>query len=74
MIINMSEAQLNFDEIVESLIEGKIYSVTITKDGVPVAEMSTLKRNSKRIGAAKEELKDFNLSQEEFDSIKVEGF
>lgn len=74
MLINLNKAQEQFEEIVDSLTSGKIKSITITRDNVPVVEMTAIKAQSKRIGAAKEELKDYHLSQEEFDSIKIEGF
>ena len=44
-----------------------------SKTGKPVVEISN-KNASKRIGAAKNEIKDFDLDLDEFNSIEIDGF
>ena len=56
------------------IIDQKVDSIVITKNGKPVAQLNSVKPENKRIGAAKKEMSGFNISQEEFDSIKIEGF
>ncbi|MBO6280588.1 MAG: hypothetical protein J6M95_03305 [Bacilli bacterium] len=49
--------------------------IIISKNGKPVAQLTPiLKKNSKRIGIAKEEMKDFDMSLDDFNAIKTLDF
>ena len=57
------------------LIDGKEESITVSKNGKPVIQLVPIaKKNSKRIGAAKKEMQNFNLDLDEFNSISIEDF
>lgn len=68
MILDIKEVEKNFVDIVESLTNGNEKVVYLSIDGKPVAKMVPL-TNSKRVGAAKEEMKGFDISLEEFNGI-----
>ena len=75
MEINIYDAKTNFSKLIQSLIEGKEDVYIITKNGKPVVQMSLLsKKNSKRIGAAKKEMSNFDISLEDFNSIETLDF
>ena len=75
MEINLYNAKAQLSKIVQDLIDEKEDAIIITKNGKPVVEMkSIIKKNSKRIGAAKKEMAGFHISQEEFDSLVIEDF
>ena len=75
MEISICKARTKLSKLVQLLIDGKEDSITITKNGKPVVQLSPIsKKNSKRIGIAKNEMKDFNISLEEFNSISTEDF
>ena len=75
MKISISDAKINLCKIIQSLIDGKEETVVITKNGKPVVQMSLIsKKNSKRVGIAKKETGDFDISLEEFNSIPTADF
>ena len=75
MEINIYDAKTNFSKLIQALIDGKEELFIITKNGKPVAQMSTLtKKNNKRIGAAKKEMENFDISLEDFNSIETLDF
>ena len=75
MEINIYEAKSNFSKLVQSLIDGKEEVIIISKNGKPVVQMTTIaKKNSKRVGIAKKEMENFDISLEEFNSIEIDGF
>ncbi len=75
MELNLYEAKTNFSKIIQMLIDGKEESVTVMKNGKPVAQVTPFtKKNSKRIGAAKKEMKNFDISLEELNSIEILDF
>ena len=72
MGLNLYEAKTNFSKLVQFLIEGKEDSIVVKKNGKPVVQLTPItSKNSKRIGAAKKEMKDYDISLEEFNSIEV---
>ena len=75
MEINIYEAKSNFSKLVQSLIDGKEEVIIISKNGKPVVQMTTIaKKKSKRVGIAKKEMENFDISLEEFNSIEIDGF
>ena len=75
MELNLYEAKTNFSKLVQFLIEGKEDSIVVKKNGKPVVQLTPItSKNSKRIGAAKKEMKDYDISVEEFNSIEVMDF
>ena len=75
MEINIYEAKSNFSKLVQSLIDGKEEVIIISKNGKPVVQMTTIaKKDSKRVGIAKKEMENFDISLEEFNSIEIDGF
>lgn len=75
MEISIYEAKTNFSKLIQQLIDGKEEVIIISKNGKPVVQMSLLnKKNSKRVGIAKKEMKEVDISLEDFNSIPVEGF
>ena len=75
MELNIYETKTNFSRLVQLLIDGKEESITVSKNGTPVIQMVPIvKKNSKRIGAAKKEMEGFDISMEEFDAIPIGDF
>ena len=74
MKIVISEAEKQFENLVDLLIEGKEEEITLLKDGEPVIKLVPFKSRSKRIGAAKEEMNDFDLDLDKFNSISFDSF
>ncbi len=75
MEINIYDAKTHFSRIIQSLIDGHETEIIISKNGKPVAQIIPFcKKLNKRLGIAKEELRDFNLTQDEFDSIEIMDF
>lgn len=75
MEISLYDAKANFSKIIQDLIDEKEDVIIISKHGKPVVQMTLInKKNSKRIGAAKEEMKNCSLSLEEFNSIPIDDF
>ena len=75
MEINIYDAKTHFSKLIQDIIEQKEESIVITKNGKPVAQLISInKKNSKRVGAAKKELEDFDLSLEDFNSIPIDDF
>lgn len=75
MEVNIYDAKTNLSKIIQLLVDQKEDYVIISKNGKPLVKMVLLQdKNSKRVGIAKKELKDFDMSLEEFNSLDVEGF
>ena len=75
MEMSIYEAKTNFSKIIQSLIDGKEEVVIVSKNGKPVVQISLItKKNSKRVGIAKKEMKDFDISLEDFNSIPTLDF
>lgn len=70
MELSVSKAKNNLSKVIQSLMDGKEERIVITKNGKPVVQMTLYsKKDSKRIGIAKNEMKGFDMSLEEFNSI-----
>ena len=75
MEVNIYEAKTNLSKLIQYLIDEKEDSIIISKKGKPLVKMSLIENKStKRIGTAKKEMKDFDISLEDFNSLEVEGF
>ena len=75
MEISIYDAKTHLSSLIQQLIEEKEDIIYISKNGKPVVQL-TLVRNkkSKRLGAAKKEMKDFCLSLEDFNNIPIADF
>ena len=68
-------AKTYFSKLVQLLIDGKEDSIIVSKNGKPVIQLVPIsKKNSKRIGIAKKEMENFDISLEEFNAIPTEDF
>ena len=75
MELSLYETKTKFSKIVQLLIDGKEESITVCKNGKPVIQLIPIcKKNSRRIGAAKKEMANFDLSLEDFNSIEIGDF
>ena len=75
MEVSIYEAKTFFSKYVQQIIDGKEDIIIISKNGKPVVQLTPIsKKNSKRVGIAKKEMKDFDLSLEEFNSIPTLDF
>lgn len=70
MEINCSNKEITkaFDEIINK----KVDSVVITKEGKPVAKIVPIEeKKPKRLGLLKNEMGDYDISLEQFNSIEI---
>ena len=75
MVVNIYEAKANLSKIIQSLIDEKEEEIIISKNGKPVVQMTLYhKNNNKRVGIAKKELANFNLSLDDFNAIPIDDF
>lgn len=75
MEISVYDAKANFSKIIQALIDEKEEEIIVTKNGKPVVQMVLLsKKNSKRVGIAKKEMNDFDISLEDFNAIPTLDF
>ena len=75
MEISIYDAKTHLSSLIQSLVEEKEDVIYISKNGKPIVQITLIRqKNSKRIGAAKKEMKDFNLSLEEFNNIPIDDF
>ena len=73
MEVKLKDAMKKIDEIFDMLISGKEREIFIICNDNKMIKMSSIQSTrSKRIGTAKEEMKNFKISQEEFDSLKID--
>ena len=73
MELSIYEAKSNLSKVIQSLLDEKEDVVIITKNGKPVVQMTLInKRNNKRIGAAEKEMKEFDISVEDLNSIPID--
>ena len=73
MQIDIHDAEAQLSSLVQILLDRKEETIFISKDGKPIAKLSLIKQKNKRVGAAKEEMKNFDISLEEFNNIPI-GF
>jgi prevent-host-death family protein len=75
MEINIYDAKANFSKIIQMIADGTEDVIIISKNGKPTAQITRIaKKNSKRVGAAKKEMENFDITVESLDSIEIEDF
>ena len=75
MEISIYNAKTHLSNLIQQLIEEKEDVIYISKNGKPVVQLTLIRnKKSKRLGAAKKEMKDFDLSLDEFNAIPVDEF
>lgn len=74
IIIDYLEIQKNFCDVVQMILNGEINEVIVLKNNEPIVKISPFDGKSKRIGAAKNEMKNFDISLEDFNSISIPDF
>lgn len=75
MEISIYDAKTHLSSLIQSLVEEKEDIIYISKNGKPLVQLTLIKqKNSKRLGAAKKEMKDFDISLEAFNNIPIDDF
>ena len=75
MEINIYDAKTHLSNLIQQLVEEKEDVIYISKNGKPIVQLTLIKnKQSKRIGAAKKEMKGFDLSLEDFNNIQIDNF
>lgn len=75
MEISIYDAKAHLSNLIQQLVDEKEEVIYIKKNGKPIVQLTLIRnKKSKRIGAAKKEMKDFNLSLEEFNDISIDDF
>ena len=75
MEISIYDAKAHLSNLIQQLVDEKEEVIYIKKNGKPIVQLTLIRnKKSKRIGAAKKEMKDFNLSLEEFNDISIDEF
>ena len=75
MEISIYDAKTHLSNLIQQLVEEKEEVIYISKNGKPVVQLTLIRnKNNKRLGAARKEMKGFNLSLEDFNSIPVDEF
>lgn len=75
MEISIYDAKTHLSSLIQSLVEEKEEIIIISKNGKPIVQMTLIRqKNSKRLGAAKKEMKDFDISLEDFNNIPIGDF
>ena len=70
MEISIYDAKTHLSSLIQSLVEEKEDIIFISKNGKPIVQMTLIRqKNNKRLGAAKKEMKDFDISLEDFNNI-----
>lgn len=75
MEISIYDAKTHLSNLIQQLVDEKEEIIYISKNGKPVVQLTLIKnKKSKRVGAAKKEMKGFDLSLEDFNNIPVGDF
>ena len=75
MEISIYDAKTHLSNLIQQLVDEKEEIIYISKNGKPVVQLTLIKnKKSKRVGAAKKEMKGFALSLEDFNNIPVGDF
>ena len=75
MEISIYDAKTHLSNLIQQLVEEKEDIIYISKNGKPIVQLTLIKnKKTKRLGAAKKEMKGFDLSLEDFNSIPVDNF
>ena len=75
MEISIYDAKTHLSSLIQSLVDEKEDVIYISKNGKPIVQLTLIRqKNTKRIGAAKKEMKGFEISLEEFNNIPIGDF
>ena len=75
MEISIYDAKTHLSSLIQSLLDEKEDVIYISKNGKPIVQLTLIRqKNSKRIGAAKKEMKGFAISLEDFNNIPIGDF
>jgi len=75
MEISIYDAKTHLSNLIQQLVEEKEDVIYISKNGKPIVQLTLIKsKKTKRLGVAKKEMKGFDLSLEDFNSIPVDNF
>ena len=75
MEISIYDAKTHLSSLIQSLVEEKEDVIYISKNGKPIVQLTLIRqKNSKRVGAAKKEMKGFEISLEDFNNIPIDDF
>lgn len=74
MNYSVDEAKAKLTNIIQQLVEKKEDVIFITQNGEPIVQMVRYNSASNRVGAAKKEMKDFDISLEDFNNIPINNF
>ena len=75
MEVNIYDLKTHLSRFLQYLVDEKEEQIIISKSGKPFAKITLLDSPiSKRIGAAKKEMKDFDISLETFNDLKIDDF
>lgn len=72
MEIDIYNADAELSSLIELLVEEKEKVIYLSKDGKPIAQLTLIKNENKRVGGAKEEMAEFDISLEDFNSISTD--
>lgn len=75
MEISIYDAKTHLSNLIQQLVDEKEDIIYISKNGKPVVQLTLIRnKKSKRLGVAKKEMKDFNLSLDDFNNISLDEF
>ena len=75
MEISIYDAKTHLSNLIQQLVEEKEEVIYISKNGKPIVQLTLIKnKKSKRVGAARSEMKGFDLSLEDFNNIPIDNF
>ncbi len=75
MEISIYDAKTHLSNLIQQLVEEKEEVIYISKNGKPIAQLTLIKNiNGKRVGVARNEMKGFDLSLEDFNNIPIDNF
>lgn len=72
MEVDIYEAKSKLSKLIQSLVDKTEDEIIISKNGKPLVSMKLInKTTNKRIGAAEDYFKGFDMSMEDFNSLDV---
>ena len=75
MEISIYDAKTHLSNLIQQLVEEKEEVIYISKNGKPIVQLTLIKnKKRKRAGAARNEMKGFDLSLEDFNNIPIDNF
>ena len=75
MEISIYDAKTHLSNLIQQLVEEKEEVIYISKNGKPIVQLTLIKnKKSKIVVAARNEMKGFDLSLEDFNNIPIDNF